>query len=160
MEVVARNSSRSQGKFLPVVLSARPLLQPYTGDRCQDPANSNEWLFGYERPHRGIDKTQHYGEDANENISHVWKSGFYRCRRRSVSCDLTKRDNWLPAAGAKPRSRGVRVARCVRALLQHTRKPRSVASLRTCRICQCQEVTTAARTQTGNSSERDVLSHL
>ena len=50
--------------------TARPFLQPYTGSRCQNPADTGEWHLGHKCPRRGIDQTQQYGEDADENIIH------------------------------------------------------------------------------------------
>jgi len=66
-------------------LSARPFLQPDAGACRQYPAEAHEWLFGYKCPHCGIDKTQHDGEDPDENICHGSIVDFPLCPRRSVS---------------------------------------------------------------------------
>ena len=69
---------------------ARPFLQPYTGSRRKNPADTGERHLGHKRPHCCIDQTQYYGEDADENITHARK---HRTCYMSSCSALTGRPN-------------------------------------------------------------------
>ena len=62
-------AAQTEGGFIAITFRAT-IFAAIHSRLLPNPADTRERHSGYKCPHRGIDQTQYYGEDADENISH------------------------------------------------------------------------------------------